>query len=320
MWALMILTLFSLSISFGVQQRAALLSRLQTLDALYPLAYSGVELGKSYIKDDGDKELDTSADSWSVGVPPEIALKNGVLKIGDGLKNGLVDEGSKINLNKTKPEILSRLLQQVAGLAKDDSEELAYCLIDWMDSDSFFGHPDYGAEDSAYESLEKPYSAKDMPYELLDETLLVSGMTTNIFEAIKPYVTVYGEGAVNLNTATQPVYLALGFDAKTAEDIARYLKGDDGLRGTGDDRFFSSLATVAEDMDKKAGTPLDGTQKSILDGLISGGSVGLNSAFFSAHITATLDKNKVSVVLDAVIDRKGKVKLARSSGVLWPAR
>jgi general secretion pathway protein K len=321
MWALMILTLFSISISYSVQRRVALLSRLQTLDALYPVAYSGVEVCKSLIADDSQKDIDTLSDVWaSVPASDPSELKNGSFVIGDGKRNGLVDEESKVNLNKAKPDVLARLLQQVTKINKDEAEELAYCLIDWMDSDSFFGHPDYGAEDSTYESLDKPYSAKDSKYELLDEMLLVSGMNIDIFEAIKPYVTVHGMGHINLNTASRPVLLSLGLSPEFCDKIVRYRSGPDGRDGTGDDQYFQNLPAIVDDLDKSGGTPTDLTQKAILDGLSAAGDVALYSSVFSARIVARLEKNNASVELDAVMDRKGKVKLARSSGVLWPAR
>jgi general secretion pathway protein K len=321
MWALMILTLFSISISYSVQRRVALLSRLQTLDALYPVAYSGVEFCKSLIVDDSQKDIDTFSDSWAnVSASRSSQLKNGSFVIGDGRRSGMVDEESKVSLNKAKPDVLARLLQQVANVNKDEAEELAYCLIDWMDSDSFFGHPNYGAEDSYYESLDKPYSAKDSKYEQLDEMLLVSGMNQDIFEAIKPYVTVYGMGHINLNTASKPVLLSLGLSSELCDKIVRYRSGPDGKDGTGDDQYFQNLPTLIDDLDKSGGTPTDLTQRTILDGLSAAGDVALYSSVFSARIVAHLERNNASVELDAVIDRKGKVKLARSSGVLWPAR
>ena len=41
--------------------------------------------------------------------------------------------------------------------------------------------------------------------ESLDELLLVNGMTKDIFERIKDYVTVWGSGMVNINTAGREV-------------------------------------------------------------------------------------------------------------------
>lgn len=321
MWVLMLLTLFSISISYSVQRRAALLSRLQTLDALYPLAYSGVEFCKSLVAEDKDKEVDSLSDSWaSLQNTNDTQLKNGAFSIGDGTHMGMTDEDSKINLNKTRPDILSRLIQQTASINKDKADELAYCLIDWMDSDSFFGHPDYGAEDSTYESLDKPYSSKDAKYEIIDEMLLVSGMTPEIFNALKPYVTVYGTGSLNINTVSRQVLAAIGFDAAAVDKIARYRSGPDGKDGTNDDQIFLKATSVSDDLDKKGGTPLDNSQKSILDGMVASGDMGVISTFFSAHITAVHNLSHASVELDAVIDRKGIVKLARSSRVQWPLR
>jgi len=194
LWALMMLSIFSLSLSFGVRQRAALLDRLSTLDALYPIAYSGVENAKSLLKSDADTRVDTLTDAWAGPSVKTVPMANGSFILGNGKQPGLVDEERKINLNTTNVEILSRLFQAASGLDREHSQEVAYCLIDWMDSDSFFGHPQYGAEAPYYEDLRFPYTAKDKPYELLDEMLLVKGVTPELFEKMKPFVTVYGSG------------------------------------------------------------------------------------------------------------------------------
>jgi hypothetical protein len=114
--------------------------------------------------------------------------------------------------------------------------------------------------------------------------------------------------------------MSLGLNAETCDKIVRYRSGADNKDGTGDDQNFKSLTTITSILDKLGDAPIDVSQKAVIDGLIAAGDVALYSTVFSARIVAHLEKNNASVELDAVIDRKGKVKLARSSGVLWPAR
>ena len=77
LWALSVLTFFALSLGFGVRQKAALLSRLTTLDALYPIAYSGVENAKSLLRSDADTDVDLLTDPWASGASGSVDLLGG---------------------------------------------------------------------------------------------------------------------------------------------------------------------------------------------------------------------------------------------------
>ena len=197
---------------------------------------------------------------------------------------------------------------QAAGLEHDGAEELAHCLLDWIDSDSFFGHPQYGAEDSYYGDLKYPYEAKDKPYESMEELLLVKGMTPALLEQIRPYVTVYGSGQVNMNTAPREVLAALGFSPLGSGTIKRYLAGPDQKEGTSDDNFFLNVLTLAADLDTKGGTPLGNDQKAVLNGLIAASRIGVVSTLFTVRVHAVLEKNGASMDLDAVVDRGGNIR------------
>jgi type II secretory pathway component PulK len=313
LWALMMLSIFSLSLSSGVRQRATLLDRLTTLDALYPIAYSGVESAKSLVKSDLEPSVDTLTDSWAGSVSKNVGMANGYFWLGSAKHPGLVDEERKINLNAANAGILYRLFQAVAGLDRERAEEVVYCLLDWMDSDSFFGHPKYGAEASYYEDLRLPYSAKNKPYELLDEMLLVRSMTPDLFEKVKPFVTVYGSGKVNINTASGEVLHALGFSTTGVETIARYRAGKDAIDGTSDDNFFTSVKGILADLNNKGETPLDVAQAAVLDSLLTASRLDVSSTFFSVKSHAVLTKNNASLDIDAVIDRRGNVYYCRAS-------
>ena len=315
LWVLLMLSTFSLSLSFGVRQRATLLNRLTTLDALYPIAYSGVEAAKSLVKLDVDLTVDLLTDVWVQAILKNVDVANGYFVLGSAARPGLVDEERKINLNATSAEILSRLFQTVAGLSRQDAEEVAYALIDWMDSDSFFGHPQYGAEASYYENLKFPYTAKNKPYEFLDEMLLVKGMTPEIFEKIKPFVTVHGSGQVNIHTVSGEVLSALGFSPVGVETIVRYRAGTDEIDGTPDDNFFLDTSVILKDLDQKGKTPLDSSQEVMLASLLTASRLNVVSSVFSVISHAVFEKNNASLDVEAVIDRAGNVRDWRSLGV-----
>ena len=317
LWGLTLLVLFSLSLGFGVRQKAALLSRLSALDAVYPIAYSGVEEAKSLVKSDSNFDVDLLGDPWASGTKRR-EIGGGAFSLQtDGLFP-VVDEERKINLNNTSAEIAARLFERVTGLSKEDADELVYNLLDWMDSDSFFGHPQYGAEASYYENLKKPYTAKNAPYEVLDELLLVKGMTPALFEKVRPYVTVYGSGKVNINTAGREVLAALGFSTVGVETIVKYRSGQDGIDGTADDLFFASAGSIVGDIKTKGKAPLDQSQEVLLSGLLDGDRLGVASTAFSVTSRGELP-NGATLEVDSVFNRKADVLYQRAREVRWPS-
>src|SRR5262249_920765 len=66
---------------------------------------------------------------------------------------------------------------------------------------------------------------------------------------LSAYLTVWGSGKINVNTASPVVLAALpGITPAMVEAIVRYRQGDDGQLGTADDGYFHSvmdLVTVA---------------------------------------------------------------------------
>lgn len=78
---------------------------------------------------------------------------------------GLVDEGSKLNLNVVTYEMLSYLPRM--------TPQLAAAIIDWRDSDDEV--TENGAEQETYARRNPPYRAKNTNYESVAELRLVAG-------------------------------------------------------------------------------------------------------------------------------------------------
>lgn len=91
----------------------------------------------------------------------------------------LVDEASKLNLNTATQEMLALLPNMTTALAA--------AIVDWRDPDSELTAE--GAESPDYEALATPYSAKNGPFESVEELRLVKGFDEK---------TIWGED-VNLN-------------------------------------------------------------------------------------------------------------------------
>lgn len=102
----------------------------------------------------------------------------------DQVAFGLVDEGSKLDLN-TATRAMLELLPRM-------TPELAAAIIDWRDANTEVSEG--GAEDETYLRLNPPYRCKNAPFDSIEELRLVQGMTTEI---------LYGEDA-NRNGTLDP--------------------------------------------------------------------------------------------------------------------
>jgi len=178
------------------------------------------------------------------GVDPKQG-KNLGLK-GAGFRLDIVDEDSKINFNvAARGDAFSqtRLASQIIGLIgppqysplfegrdADDSysDRRAICsaIIDWVDPDQDQAICDptsttaqqAAAEDSFYQLLKQPYKRKNAAFDSLEELHRVRGVSDDFWATFidpnpdvpdKRIVTIWGQGAVNVNTANPQTLLAI---------------------------------------------------------------------------------------------------------------
>ncbi len=152
------------------------------------------------------------------------------------------DESGKINVNALKTSDGKIVRQRVDQMLKlidllnyqyEEQSRVSYSLIpaviDWVDYDDevtylpFIKRENEGAESNYYMGIMDPYKCKNAPFETLSELLLVKGMTPEIFhgvagdnsrnmepvDGIGQYLTVYGDGKININEASPMVLLSL---------------------------------------------------------------------------------------------------------------
>ena len=125
------------------------------------------------------------------------------------------DERGKININTAGREVIDAILR-LSGIQTPERDIITDSILDWRDDNHEF-HLN-GAEDDYYASLPVPYGAKDGPADFKEELLLVKGVTAAVFHGkerpgasgpadtnftgMKRNITVYGDGRLNLNTAS----------------------------------------------------------------------------------------------------------------------
>lgn len=140
----------------------------------------------------------------------------------------IIEESGKLNvnllkdkngkLNRTRIDQLLRLIDLLNQEFPGDSTtsyDLVPSIIDWIDKDNqvtclaFIKHGNLGAESSYYSKLEPPYKCQNKPLSTTEELLLVKGVAPQVFECIRDYVTVYGDGKININYAPKLVLESL---------------------------------------------------------------------------------------------------------------
>lgn len=107
-----------------------------------------------------------------------------------------------------------RLLQALETVELDQFTAIALseAVADWIDADD---EPRLnGAESAYYVSLQPSYRPANRPMMSASELLAVANMTPEIYQALRPFVTVWPQlpSAINIHTAAQPVLRALNVD------------------------------------------------------------------------------------------------------------
>jgi hypothetical protein len=190
---------------------------------------------------------------------------------------GMAAEQAKIDLNTASTATVMRLIVEVLGWGGAEAQGLAEAITDWRDygqhdAEGFFS-------DDYYQSLEFPYAMKDRPFERIDELLLVKGVDRDIYEALLPFVTVYGDGRVDINTASKKVLVALGLDGGVADKVLRARRGADNVEATADDHIFARTFDVAAETAKIV--PLEHKDARQIDELNAQGLLTTGSSAYS---------------------------------------
>ena len=107
------------------------------------------------------------------------------------------DESGKIDINLTSVDLIRSLFLSL-GLNEQQSTSISDSVGDWRDQDSLKRAS--GAEDRDYAANGLLYEAKDDEFDSIDELSLVLGVTPEIYNLVKPYITVYAQD-IGVNTA-----------------------------------------------------------------------------------------------------------------------
>ncbi|HVE79174.1 MAG TPA: type II secretion system protein GspK [Gemmatimonadaceae bacterium] len=117
-----------------------------------------------------------------------------------------LDARARLNLNRAGHHELERLFD-AAGLGTRAADSLADAVLDWRDADDL--RRGRGAEGADYRTLRPAARPKDAPFDAVEELATVWGMTAERYRRVAPYLTVAGDGRVNVNSASAAVLRTL---------------------------------------------------------------------------------------------------------------
>ncbi len=293
LWSLFFLTLLVVGLSHRVEGDMNLALHLKLNSKIRMLAKAGTVVAIQQVLNDPSADYDTLNESWhrDDGRFKRKTLGQGFYSVYSGAEMegfGLTDEESKININTADIDTLKRLFVYAAEINANQASALAASVVDWRDVDSI-SHPG-GAEESFYGYLDPPYPCKDQDFQVLEELLVVKGFAGGIYEKIKGFITVYGDGYVNINTASLPVLLALGFSEDLSLRILSFREGEDGEAETSDDGAFVTTAEIAERLDEQGDLSL--AQLDQINKILDNDLITVKSGFFSALSVGALPNEK----------------------------
>jgi type II secretory pathway component PulK len=131
------------------------------------------------------------------------------------------DVHARINLNTAEEPVLRNFFSRGLGLDDALADRITQAILDWTDEDDL---PRVGgAEREEYLRQGRAILPPNRFFASVDELRHVLGVTPEIFEAARPWLTVIRAGSrINVNSAPAPVLRALpGVSEAGAEEILR---------------------------------------------------------------------------------------------------
>lgn len=213
----------------------------------------------------GEPELSTSP----IGEYDAATLFTETLLLeGEDVKVVVQDEERRFNINETPQTIL------------EEMEVLSFRQVN-----------------AIMERLSAEEESKPVPLRTLEELFFLRGIGDEEWAGergqpgLRDLFTVYGDGKININTASARVLALLpDVDESMAEQIEAHTLGEDGLRDTADDQRFESVADIGEALgiDSSALSPFQRYCKS-------------NSDFFRIVGVATRRNGRIRARCTAVV-------------------
>ncbi len=134
---------------------------------------------------------------------------------------------------------------EMANVPSTEWDAMIDCMEDWKDANDLHGLSGAESDDPFYE--DRGYPVKNGPLDSVEELLMIKNWGPDILYGkpadedgdaiygIAEFLTVWGDGRLNLNTASVEAMRAAGLTDEQILDIVDLRAGPDGLPGTSDD-------------------------------------------------------------------------------------
>jgi len=211
---------------------------------------------------DAELQLQSGQDEKLVVASINLARGVGISGVERELGEGkfivdILPEESRRNVNVLTEEDWREILDQ-AGVENTRWPELIDCFYDWIDEGDT--HRLNGAEIDDPYYAEKDYDVKNAPLDTVDELLMIKGFDRSIlyggpssedekvtYRGIAGWLTTWGDGKINVNTASREVLMTLPeIEEYVIDAILEERTGLDGLPNTKDDGFRTVEDVVAK--------------------------------------------------------------------------
>lgn len=210
LWMVALLAVIAASHTYSSRAETALgstvVGRAQALAvAQAALVYVVMDLRRS--QDERRVPLDGTPYRWHFGdASAEISL---------------VDVGGLIDLNTAPRELLQGALEAAGLDAEDEREALLDAIEDWKDADDLRRLD--GAEYDDYADAGFNYGPKNGSFDSVDELLQVMGMPADVFERIRPNLTVYSR-ARGVDPEVSPDGVLRSLPDVDVEDVEAFIQ------------------------------------------------------------------------------------------------
>ncbi len=196
-WVLSLLTIMAGSFALTMRRETTVISAVKDNAVALAIAETGIGIAQQmlFLKDNNKR--------WRAdGSIYQLAYQEADIRI------RLFSEHGKIDINKADEALLTDMITSV-DIELDQQESLVSAILDWRDKDDLVR--DNGAEKQQYEDAGLAYQPTNKDFQLIDELQMVLGMTHEIYQQLKPLITVYSkQKQVNLGVASKEVLQAIG--------------------------------------------------------------------------------------------------------------
>ena len=303
LWVLCFLAIFAAAVGNAVSQYIRIGAYFQNSPRARYAAQAALRAALDVLARDKN-EYDALTEAWALQNVSKDPLAPSLrsVPLGQGTFSfEIVDEARKINLRTASAGTLERLLTEVGHADAQTAHTVANSILDWQDPDS--GTRESGAESFYYRALKDPYDPSNRKFEVLEELLWVKGMTPGLFRKLRDFVTIFGDGKININTASREVLLSVGCTASLAEKIIVYRSGKDETPGTEDDNVFDRIESIPTML--SSGAFLGMEDEASLLKVYSMRALTVSSIYFTVKARGTVGGRTERI--DCILDRSGKL-------------